>query len=365
MQLTVLQGRILNLAYDSHSRNDLCGLNGAGLRQLPERLPEPLAARRERRQPALSLSELRPHARLVENVPLVSWLALRGRCRTCRAWIGWRYPLVELAVGALWAQQTWRFFESLSQPVFPEGAAFGLKWAFFDAAAKMLLYWLLVALAVLDVENLWLPNRLTIPGILSGLGFSIAAAYRMSWGSNGASDWGAGSVFLEGTFLAYLLAIVLGVLLAAGLILLIRWLYWLIRHREGIGLGDAKLMALLAAWLDLPGALLAFGIGIVFAALVAVVLLVLPSARDSKSAWAAKKLPLGTFLCIGGIISSLWGSRSSPPISAGPASERYLELLAADALGAAFFPFAISGSFSALRASLPWRLSGSYRATFS
>ena len=242
-----------------------------------------------------------------ENVPLVSWLALRGRCRTCRAWIGWRYPLVELAVGALWAQQTWRFFESLSQPVFPEGAAFGLKWAFFDAAAKMLLYWLLVALAVLDVENLWLPNRLTIPGILSGLGFSIAAAYRMSWGSNGASDWGAGSVFLEGTFLAYLLAIVLGVLLAAGLILLFRWLYWLIRHREGIGLGDAKLMALLAAWLDLPGALLAVGIGIVFAALVAVVLLVLPSARLDKSAWAAKKLPLGTFLCIGGIISSLWG----------------------------------------------------------
>ena len=242
-----------------------------------------------------------------ENVPLVSWLALRGRCRTCRAWIGWRYPLVELAVGALWAQQTWRFFESLSQPVFPEGAAFGLKWAFFDAAAKMLLYWLLVALAVLDVENLWLPNRLTIPGILSGLGFSIAAAYRMSWGSNGASDWGAGSVFLEGTFLAYLLAIVLGVLLAAGLILLFRWLYWLIRHREGIGLGDAKLMALLAAWLDLPGALLAFGIGIVFAALVAVVLLVLPSARLDISAWAAKKLPLGTFLCIGGIISSLWG----------------------------------------------------------
>ena len=242
-----------------------------------------------------------------ENVPLVRWLALRGRCRTCRAWIGWRYPLVELAVGALWAQQTWRFFESLSQPVFPEGAAFGLKWAFFDAAAKMLLYWLLVALAVLDVENLWLPNRLTIPGILSGLGFSIAAAYRMSWGSNGASDWGAGSVFLEGTFLAYLLAIVLGVLLAAGLILLFRWLYWLIRHREGIGLGDAKLMALLAAWLDLPGALLAFGIGIVFAALVAVVLLVLPSARLDISAWAAKKLPLGTFLCIGGIISSLWG----------------------------------------------------------
>ena len=55
----------------------------------------------------------------------------------------------------------------------------------------------------------------------------------------------------------------LAILAAAALILLIRWLYWLIRHREGIGLGDAKLMALLAAWLGLPGALLAFALGVI------------------------------------------------------------------------------------------------------
>jgi len=96
-------------------------------------------------------------------------------------------------------------------------------------------------------------------------------------------------------------------LAAAALILLIRWLYKLIRHREGIGLGDAKLMALLAAWLGLPGAVLAFGLGVVLGALVAVVLVLTPSAKPDSKPWALRKLPLGTFLCIGGMVSSLWG----------------------------------------------------------
>jgi leader peptidase (prepilin peptidase)/N-methyltransferase len=98
-----------------------------------------------------------------------------------------------------------------------------------------------------------------------------------------------------------------GIVAAAGLILLIRWVYWLIRRREGIGLGDAKLMALLAAWLGLPQALLAFGLGVVLGALVALVFLAAPSARRDSEKWALSKLPLGTFLCFGGIVSSLWG----------------------------------------------------------
>jgi leader peptidase (prepilin peptidase)/N-methyltransferase len=73
-------------------------------------------------------------------------------------------------------------------------------------------------------------------------------------------------------------------------------------------------MALLAAWLGLPGALVAFGLGVVLGALAALVLLAAtPSARrqsevrDQSEGWAAIKLPLGTFLCIGGVVSSLWG----------------------------------------------------------
>jgi leader peptidase (prepilin peptidase)/N-methyltransferase len=66
-------------------------------------------------------------------------------------------------------------------------------------------------------------------------------------------------------------------------------------------------MALLAAWLGLPGALLAFAIGVVLGAAIALVLLINPTARTNPQSWATSKLPLGTFLCVGGIVSSLWG----------------------------------------------------------
>lgn len=66
-------------------------------------------------------------------------------------------------------------------------------------------------------------------------------------------------------------------------------------------------MALLAAWLGLPGALLAFALGVVLGALVALVLLAIPKSKNQSESWSLTKLPLGTFLCIGGIISSLWG----------------------------------------------------------
>jgi len=100
---------------------------------------------------------------------------------------------------------------------------------------------------------------------------------------------------------------IVGIVASAGLILLIRWVYWLVRKREGLGLGDAKLMALLAAWLGLKMALLSFGLGVFLGALVALILLAIPTARRESGNWSLTKLPLGTFLCIGGIVSSLWG----------------------------------------------------------
>jgi leader peptidase (prepilin peptidase) / N-methyltransferase len=230
-----------------------------------------------------------------ENLPLASWLALRGRCRGCRAWIGWRYPLVELAVGALWAMECWRTFASAS---FPGSITFHISFAAAGAVANMILDWILVALAVLDAEQLWLPDWITLPGIalgflfrvflvvLSGLPSSLARTLPLAAGRR-------------------LLAIVL----AAGLILLTRWVYWLIRRREGIGLGDAKLMALLAAWLGFWGALLSFCMGVILGAAIALILLATPKVRTQTEAWGLLKLPLGTFLCVGGILSSLWGSQ--------------------------------------------------------
>jgi leader peptidase (prepilin peptidase)/N-methyltransferase len=229
-----------------------------------------------------------------ENVPLVSWLALGGRCRGCRAWIGWRYPLVELAVGALWAFDFWQ----LPGPLLIDASSLpaSLYAALGFALADAVFYWLLIALAVLDAENLWLPDWITLPGIALGILFTDLVV--TLFGTPGSMKDAATHAALSS---------LLSILAAAGLILLIRWLYWLIRRREGIGLGDAKLMALLAAWLGLPGALLAFGLGVVLGAGAALALLALPKSQTETESWGLRKLPLGTFLCVGGIISGLWG----------------------------------------------------------
>jgi leader peptidase (prepilin peptidase) / N-methyltransferase len=233
-----------------------------------------------------------------ENVPLVSWLALRGRCRKCHERIGWRYPLVELGVAVLWSVPAWKFFSQLSEMDLPLSQ---VDDELFLLVAWMFFYWLIVALAVLDAEHLWLPDRLTLLGTVAG--WLVATVHAALVARSPLRD--PNQTALHAVTSA-LLGNVAGIVVAAGLILLISWVYWLFRRREGIGLGDAKLMALLAAWLSLPGALLAFGIGVLLGAVAALILLAVPKSKSDANSWALKKLPLGTFLCAGGIVSSFW-----------------------------------------------------------
>jgi leader peptidase (prepilin peptidase)/N-methyltransferase len=244
-----------------------------------------------------------------ENIPLVSWLALTGRCRTCKEQVSWRYPLVELAVAILWAIVVWQamapVMESLANTPAPIAISFSPWFLILLAATafgKMLFTWMLIGLATLDAEQLWLPDIVTLPGIVLGAAVALL---------RGDSLLGRGSA--SAARLLQCLNITFAILAAAGLVLLIRWIYWLIRRREGIGLGDAKLMAMLAAWLALPGALLSFGIGVVLGAVFALAMIARPKAHEKSETWALTKLPLGTFLCIGGIVSALWGQ---PIISA-------------------------------------------------
>ncbi len=234
-----------------------------------------------------------------ENIPLLSWLALRGRCRKCHAWIVWRYAVVEFSIAALWVVAALPFIETV---FYVEAMQIDIQVTFTDDIGMMIFYWILVALAVLDAENLWLPDSITLTGCVLGFLFGLTKSALMvtDRANEGVETMGhaIGHTALSRTF---------SMLIAAALILLIRWLYWLIRRREGIGLGDAKLLALLAAWLGLPGALLALGLGVVLGAVVALVQLAIPSARNQSESLAMNKLPLGTFLCIGGIVSSLWG----------------------------------------------------------
>jgi leader peptidase (prepilin peptidase)/N-methyltransferase len=164
------------------------------------------------------------------------------------------------------------------------------------ASVTLFFVFVLVGVAVLDAEHLWIADAITLPGILLALTvpilFASLSGEQLSFRSSVWTQLG-GRLFAA--------------LASALLILVIRWTYKLIRHREGIGIGDAKLMAMLGAWLGLSGALLSFAIGIMLGALFALILIAVPTAWRESETWSAAKLPLGTFLCIGGIISALWG----------------------------------------------------------
>lgn len=172
---------------------------------------------------------------------------------------------------------------------------------------SMIFYWMLVALAALDAEHLWLPNLLTFPGILLGFLFSVLRAFLLSLSPvhDGVTGLGSRGHELGSAVTATIIAIIV----CAGLLLLIRWLYWIFRRREGMGLGDVKLIAMLAAWMGLSSTLLAFFISALLGAIAGLIVIAIPSKRDEGEGWATTKLPFGTFLCIGGILSSVWGQR--------------------------------------------------------
>lgn len=213
---------------------------------------------------------------------------------------------MELAVGVLWAFAVWRIF--LSAPELNYGELSYNAWiALADGIARLLFLWLLVALAVLDAENFWLPDRLILPGIGLGLLLGITRASDTAWFQRGGGfeSWARlASAAAERWFL--------GVVIPAAVVLIIRLLYFWLRGQEGLGMGDVKLMAMLGGWLGVQAALLAFALAVVCGAMAAFVLLAKPATRKEGEAWSLKKLPLGTFICMGAIESAFWG----PPIIA-------------------------------------------------
>jgi leader peptidase (prepilin peptidase)/N-methyltransferase len=196
-----------------------------------------------------------------ENIPVVSWLALRGKCRACRAPISPRYPAVELLTGLLSALLVWTF---------GSGAA-GL--------ATLLFAYLLIAMTFIDVDTQLLPDDLTFPLLWAGL-----------------------LINLDGTFVP-LRDAVIGA--AAGYLVLwaVYWLFKLVTGKEGMGYGDFKLLAALGAWLGwamLPTIIL---LSSVVGALVGISLIVFAKrGRD-------KPIPFGPYLAAAGMIALLYGEQ--------------------------------------------------------
>ena len=143
---------------------------------------------------------------------------------------------------------------------------------------------------MLDAEHFWLPDWLTLPGIGTGVLFTLLATWSRWYYDQPAN-------VLHAAWHCFL-----AILAAGGLILVIRLAYWIVRRQEGIGLGDAKLMAMLGAWLGLRGAIESFFLAAFIASAAAILWLAVLAIRRKSSGWAQMPLPLGTFLCIAGLV---------------------------------------------------------------
>lgn len=197
--------------------------------------------------------------RAVDNIPVLSWLVLGGRCRTCAAPISPRYPLVELAAAGLAALAA---------------ARFGLGW---DLVGALLFGWALLAAAIIDLDHQLLPDDITLPLLWLGLVFAAAGATIDA--RSAIIGAAAGYLSLWSVFQAFRLA----------------------TGKEGMGFGDFKLTAALGAWLGwkmLP--LVILGASLV-GAMVGILLLV--SGRLDRG----RPLPFGPFLAAAGLIAMYWG----------------------------------------------------------
>jgi leader peptidase (prepilin peptidase)/N-methyltransferase len=241
-----------------------------------------------------------------ENIPLASYIFLRGRCRTCGAAIGIRYLIVEVSVGFTWAVAVWQELPALYLPGWTRISIFD---AIVFGLAKMLLCYLLIGLAVLDAEHLWLPDWYTLGGAALGVPLSLARfGVHLIW-VHLPLHWTLESGFISHRAHLYdaFLLWLFGILAIPASILAVRWVYRQLRGREGIGLGDVKLLLMLAIWIGFAHAMVALMLAIFLGLAVALIMLFRRSSRKTLETWAAARIPFGTFLCIGGIISALWG----------------------------------------------------------
>ena len=195
----------------------------------------------------------------LENIPIVSWLALRGACSACRKPISIRYPLVEALGGLLAAYAIWRFGPSLK------------------GAAACALLWTLIALTFIDFDTQLLPDSLTLPLLWGGLAVNLAGAF------------------------VPLADAVIGAIAGYLALWIVYWLFRLIRGKEGMGYGDFKLLAALCAWLGWQMLPLIVLLSSVVGAVIGITLMVFKG-RDHNV-----PLAFGPYLAIAGVIALFFG----------------------------------------------------------
>lgn len=274
-----------------------------------------LISRLPRRESIVTPRSHCPHCatpiRWYDNIPLLSWILLRARCRACKQPVPWRYPAVELAAGLWFVLVSLRCLTPSLVGLYVQLTTEQYAMLAIRGISLAILGLLLIALIVIDWQHQLLPDALTFPGILLSFLLTSAEAIFISPDQavhlhrrNPLTSPGAtidrGNLLLTGPE-ALLGHWLLSVVAAAAILLVIRAVYKLLRRREGMGLGDVKLLALIAAFLGFWPAILALFLGVLLATAYAVTLL----AR--RRADALTRLPFGSFLGAGGLLSALLG----------------------------------------------------------
>jgi leader peptidase (prepilin peptidase)/N-methyltransferase len=196
--------------------------------------------------------------RPIDNIPVVSWLVLGGRCHHCRAPISVQYPIVEAVTGALFLLVAW---------LTPAGPVL---------AARLILVVILVVLFGIDLHHQILPNVITLPGIVIGFLFSLA----------GPPGW---------------VSSLIGIALGAGLLYGIAGAYYLVRREEGLGMGDVKMLAMIGAFLGWKAVLVTLILSSFAGALVGIGIIAFTKGTMKLA------LPFGTFLSLGALAAMLVG----------------------------------------------------------
>jgi leader peptidase (prepilin peptidase)/N-methyltransferase len=256
--------------------------------------------------------------RWFDNIPILSWFLLRARCRSCGKAVSWRYPAVELGTAVWFTIQAARLHTVLRFYFFENSHSTPSSYApsaILSNLGIFILGFLLIGLMVMDWQTGLLPDSFTLTGIL--IGFVLICSQAIFLGptedqvllpphsiqltSVGAATEN-GNIFLTGPE-ALIGGRMLAILGAALLMLIIRWLYRALRHRNGMGLGDAKMLAMIAALLGFWPAMLSLFFGVLAASVYAVYLLARGRAK------ADSKLPFGSFLAAGGLLAAQIGDR--------------------------------------------------------
>jgi len=219
-------------------------------------------------RPASACPACKAPVKARHNVPVLSYLWLRGRCAACGAGISPRYPLIETLTALISALIIWRFGWNL------------------EGAGLLLLCWCLIALTCIDIDRQLLPDVITLPLLWAGIALALAG----------------GLLGLDYAVIPDLQTSVIGAMAGYLSLWSVYHLFRLLTGKEGMGYGDFKLLAVLGAWLGWPMLPLVILLSAVVGAVTGIALMLLRG-RDSQV-----PMPFGPYLAAAGFVALLWGA---------------------------------------------------------